>query len=131
MSAEMATPVRLDVWLNVACVLPTRSQAKAACEGGKVDVNGARAKPHRELRVGDRVAVTMPGGPRRELVVRGLADRSIPRAQARTLYEDVTPQESANAREARRLDRMIAPQADRGRPGKRERRERARWKRGG
>src|SRR5512143_3536882 len=109
--AGTGTAVRLDVWLDVACVLPTRSQAKAACEGGKVDVNGARAKPHRELRVGDHVAVTMPGGRRRELVVRGLADRSIPRAQARALYEDVTPQESAEAREARRLDRMIAPSA--------------------
>ena len=39
--------VRLDVWLDVACVLPTRSQAKLACEGGKVDVNGARARAHR------------------------------------------------------------------------------------
>ena len=37
--------VRLDVWLDVACVFPTRSQAKAAIEGGKVDVNGAERHP--------------------------------------------------------------------------------------
>ncbi|HLN80252.1 MAG TPA: S4 domain-containing protein, partial [Thermoanaerobaculia bacterium] len=56
-SSEPSAPgsVRLDVWLDVACVFPTRSQAKAACEGGKVDVNGARAKPHRLVRAGDRL----------------------------------------------------------------------------
>jgi ribosomal 50S subunit-recycling heat shock protein len=82
--------VRLDVWLDVACVFPTRSRAKAACEGGKVAVNGAGAKPHREIRPGDRLTITASEGRRRELVVRGVAERSIPRAQARLLYEDVT-----------------------------------------
>ena len=67
----------------MACIFPTRSQAKAACGGGKVDVDGARAKPHREIRAGDRIGVSGRDGTRRELVVRGLADRSIPKAQAR------------------------------------------------
>jgi len=69
--------VRLDVWLDVACIYPTRSQAKAACEGGKVDVNGSRAKPHREVRVGDVLSVSRAEGARRQLVVKALADRSI------------------------------------------------------
>src|ERR1700730_1537973 len=124
MSAEESPErVRLDVWLDVSCVFKTRSQAKEACEGGKIDVNGARAKPHRELRVGDRVSVTGKAGQRREIVVRGLASRSVPRAQARTLYEDVTPPVAAEVREARRLDRMLAPKVDEGRPDKRDRRE--------
>ena len=121
--AEPAEPVRLDVWLDVACVFKTRSQAKEACEGGKVDVNGARAKPHRELRAGDRVSVTGKAGQRREILVRGLASRSLPRAAARLLYEDVTPPVAAEVREARRLDRMLAPKVDEGRPDKRDRRE--------
>ena len=83
--------VRLDVWLDVSCLFPTRSQAKAACEGGKVDVNGASAKSHREIRVGDRLTVTRGPGIRRELVVQGLADHSISKAQARMLYEDERP----------------------------------------
>jgi predicted rRNA methylase YqxC with S4 and FtsJ domains len=41
--------VRLDVWLDVACLFKTRSEAKRACEGGKVEVNGENAKPHRVL----------------------------------------------------------------------------------
>jgi ribosome-associated heat shock protein Hsp15 len=121
--------VRLDVWLDVACVYPTRSQAKAACEGGKVDVNGARAKPHREIRAGDRISLSGREGRRRDLIVRGLAERSIPKAQARTLYEDVTPAPAPEVLEARRLDRILAPRGDAGRPDKRDRRERIRFKR--
>jgi ribosome-associated heat shock protein Hsp15 len=122
--------VRLDVWLDVACVFPTRSQAKAACEGGKIDVNGARAKPHREIHAGDRLAISGSDGRRRELVVRGLAERSIPRAEARKLYEDVTPAPSPEVLEARRLERLVAPRGDVGRPGRDDRRQRIRWKRG-
>jgi len=121
--------VRLDVWLDVACVYPTRSQAKAACEGGKVDVNGSRAKPHREIRAGDHISLSKGEGVRRELIVRGLAERSIPKPQARKLYEDVTPAPDPEVLEARRLDRMLAPRGDGGRPDKRDRRERIRFKR--
>jgi len=122
--------VRLDVWLDVACVFPTRSRAKAACEGGKVEVNGARGKPHREIRPGDRLAISGSDGRRRELLVRGLAERSIPRAQARRLYEDVTPAPAPEVVEARRIERMVAPRSDAGRPGRDDRRERIKWKRG-
>ena len=120
--------VRLDVWLDVACIFPTRSRAKAVCEGGKVSVNGSRAKAHREIRPGDRLTITMGQGTARELVVRGLAERSIPKPEARKLYEDVTPPVPAEIAEARRLDRLLAPREDAGRPDKRERRDRIRRK---
>lgn len=122
--------VRLDVWLDVACVFPTRSKAKAACDGGKVDVNGERARAHREVRTGDRISVSGREGRRRELVVTGLADRSIPKAEARKLYEDVTPAPSPEQIEARRLDRMLAPRDASVRPDRRDRRQKIRWKRG-
>ncbi len=134
--AEGVTPppplqsVRLDVWLDVACVCPTRSQAKAACEGGKVDVNGSRAKAHREVRTGDRIGIAGREGARRLLVVRGLAAHSIPKAQARELYEDLTPPAAPEIVAARKLDRLLAPRRDAGRPDKRDRRDRIRAKRG-
>ncbi|MYI74212.1 MAG: hypothetical protein F4057_02485, partial [Acidobacteria bacterium] len=62
--------VRLDVWLDVACVCKTRSAARQACLGGKISVNGARAKPNREIRAGDRIELTAPHAPRRELGVK-------------------------------------------------------------
>jgi ribosome-associated heat shock protein Hsp15 len=120
--------VRLDVWLDVACVCPTRSRAKAACEGGKVDVNGVRAKPHRLVRAGDRIEVSTGPGRRRKLIVRGVADGSIPKAQARSLYEDVTPPPTTEEVEARRLERIFAPARSSGRPDRRARRERRRRK---
>ena len=92
--------VRLDVWLDVACLCPTRSRAKAAIEGGKVDVNGSRAKPHREVRPGDRLTISNPRGDARIVVVRALETRSIPKAEARKLYEDVTPAASRGRRGA-------------------------------
>ncbi|MGH9367546.1 MAG: RNA-binding S4 domain-containing protein [Thermoanaerobaculia bacterium] len=120
--------VRLDVWLDVACLFPTRSQARLACEGGKVDVNGSRAKPHRAIRAGDRISLATSRGERRELLVLALADRSIRRSEARRLYEDRTPPPSAEVVEARRLDRMLMPRQEAGRPDKRERRERRKQK---
>ena len=109
-------------------MFPTRSRAKAACEGGKIDVNGARAKPHREIKLGDAVEITTGGGRRRSLVVKGLADRSIPRARARELYEDTTPPLSPEEIEARRLERILAPSRAPGRPDRREQREQRRRK---
>jgi len=122
--------VRLDVWLDVACLFPTRTQARAACEGGKVDVNGARGKPHRGIRPGDHLTITKGADLRREVIVRGLAERSIPKARARELYEDVTPKPSPERVEVRRLDRLLAGTHPEGRPNSRERRERRRRKEG-
>src|SRR5262249_27098100 len=81
----------LDVWLDVACLFKTRSEAQRACNGGKVDVNEQRAKPHREIRIGDSLTISRPHGVKQRVIVRGLAEAHVPKAQARTLYEDVTP----------------------------------------
>lgn len=127
MGAETSAPsrVRLDVWLDVACLFRTRSEAQRACKGGKVDVNGERGKPHREIRPGDSIQITRPFGRRQRVIVRGLADRHLPKAEARTLYEDMTPPTSAEELELRRLARQFWPAgrpASAGAPDKRERR---------
>ncbi|MBM3780035.1 MAG: hypothetical protein FJW23_17670, partial [Acidimicrobiia bacterium] len=84
--------VRLDVWLDVACLFRTRSEAKRACEGGKVTVQGARATPHRLVREGDEIRITRPFGRERVLTVRVVGDRNVPKAEARAMYEDRTPE---------------------------------------
>jgi ribosome-associated heat shock protein Hsp15 len=117
--------LRLDVWLDVACLFRTRSEAQKHCKGGKVDVNGQSAKPHRDVRVGDAIVITRPLGRRQHVIVRALAGRHIPKAQARELYEDVTPAPTAEEVEARRLERLtraLSRPAPSRSPDKRERR---------
>jgi len=115
--------VRLDVWLNVACLFKTRSEAQKACKGGKLDVNRQAAKPNRLLRVGDEIEISRPFGRKQRLLVRELAERHVARADARRLYEDLTPPPTQEEIEARRLERiyraaMTPPRA----PDKRQRR---------
>jgi ribosome-associated heat shock protein Hsp15 len=118
--------VRLDVWLDVACLARTRSQAKELCDGGKVEVNGQRAKAHRVVRPDDRIVLTLGPDHRREVVVLAVAERHVARAEARGLYEDQTPQPSPEELELRRLNRLAPPPAPprgSGRPEKRARRQ--------
>ena len=65
--------VRLDVWLDVACLFKTRSEAQRACRGGKVDVNEQRAKPHRTIATGDRLSISRTQGRLQQVVVLTLA----------------------------------------------------------
>ena len=97
--------VRLDVWLDVACLFKTRSEAQQACRGGKVDVNGQSAKPHRPLRLGDQLRITRAAGRRQQVIVRSLAGQHLPKAEARLLYEDVTPPPTPEELAARELER--------------------------
>lgn len=98
--------VRLDVWLDVACLFRTRSESQKACKGGKVEVNDQRSKPHREVRVGDEILITRPMGRRQRVTIRVLAERHLPKAQARELFLDLTPPPSAEEIELRRLARL-------------------------
>ena len=107
----MSEGVRLDVWLDVCCLAKTRSQAKELCDGGKVEVNGARAKAHRSVQVGDRVQVTIAPLVRREVIVREVIETHVAKARARELYEDVTPQPTPEELELRRIGRLAPPPA--------------------
>jgi ribosome-associated heat shock protein Hsp15 len=121
--------VRLDVWLDVACLFKTRSEAKRACEAGRVDVNGSHARPHRLLREGDRLEINRGSGRRQRLVVRRLVDQHLKKADARTLYEDVTPPPSPEELEMRRQERAYrAAAAAAGTPDRRRRQEIRRFK---
>ena len=120
----MSDAVRLDVWLDVACLFKTRSEAKRACEGGKVDVNGEHAKPHRVIREGDRIRIGRPFGRHQDLIVRIVIDQHVKKAEARVLFDDVTPKPTAEEIEMRRMERVYraASQAA-GTPDRRRRRE--------
>lgn len=103
---EPTTSVRLDVWLDVACLYRTRAEAQRACHGGKVEVNGQTTKPHRLLKVGDEIRLSRPYGRKQMLTVLALADRHIAKVDARQLYNDTTPPISDAERDLRKLERI-------------------------
>jgi len=121
---------RLDVWLDVACLFKTRSEAQKACKGGKVEVNGVAGKPNRQIRCGDEVRITRTRG-KQIVIVNAVAEHHVAKAQARELYRDVTPPPTEDELDMRRLERLVRLPRPIGRPDKRDRRALARFKRGG
>jgi ribosome-associated heat shock protein Hsp15 len=132
MNTPAPTAVRLDVWLDVACLFKTRSEAQRACRLGKVSVKGVAAKPHRDVRVGDELVIQRPLGRRQTIVVRGLASAHVSKADARLLYQDTTPPPTKEEVAMRQLERLYrATNAPVDRPDRRQRRTLRRLKTGG
>ena len=127
----MSDSIRLDIWLDVACLFKTRSEAKRACEGGKVDVNGDHAKPNRLVREGDRVRISRGAGRVQDVIVRIILDQHVKKTEARALYDDVTPKPSPQEVEMRGQERAYrAAAAAAGTPDRRRRRAIRRFKEG-
>ncbi len=101
--------MRLDVWLDVTCLFRTRSEAQKACRLGKVDVGGQTAKAHRDIKPGDEIEIARPFGRRQKVIVITLAEKHLPKAEARLMYEDVTPKPTPEEVELRRMGRLMAP----------------------
>ena len=122
---------RLDIWLDVACVFKTRSEATKACRLGKVSVNGGLAKAHRDVKPGDQLVIQRPMGRKQLLTVLGVADRHISRADARLLFEDTSPKPTPAEVELRKLERIYrAAATPPTRPERDQRRTLRRLKRG-
>jgi ribosome-associated heat shock protein Hsp15 len=96
--------IRIDVWLWAARFYKTRSLAKAAVVGGKVEVGGQAVKASRMLRVGDALRVRR-GEEVFEIEVRALSDARGPAPVAQLLYaeSDESIARRAAEREQRRL----------------------------
>jgi ribosome-associated heat shock protein Hsp15 len=116
--------LRIDKWLWAARFYKTRSLAAEEIGKGRVHVNEQEAKPAREVKVGDTVALRQ-GPVTRTLMVRGIASQRGPAPVAQQLYEETL--ESIRLREAaaeqRRLNNDPAAAHDQGRPTKRDRRD--------
>ena len=117
-------PLRLDVWLDVACLCKTRSEAQRAVKGGKVEVNGERPKQNREVKPGDTITLTHPLGRKQVVRVLATADQHLPKAEAKTLlFEDITPPPTPEEQAFQQLLRDTRPRGPAVAPDKRQRRE--------
>lgn len=105
------------MWLKLVCLFRQRGDAADACRGGHVKINGQRAKPAAVVREGD-VVEFYHGDRFRKVVVTGIPERPIKKEEARTMYDDQSPQQP-------KLDVLLGGSRDRGtgRPTKRDRRD--------
>lgn len=122
--------MRLDKWLWAARFFKTRQLAIDAINGGKVHLNGQRAKPGKEIGVGAKLRISKDQYIW-DVTVQALSSQRRPATEAVLLYEE-TP-ESITRRQAevdrRRDERSLSLQPET-RPNKKERRQIHRFKRG-
>ena len=114
--------VRLDIWLWAARFFKTRSLAKNAIETGKVDIGGQRAKPARQVRVGDALKIVR-GEETFQIEVAALSDQRGPATVAATLYrEEETSRLLREQQKAQRAAERGGYRAPEHKPDKRARR---------
>lgn len=113
---------RLDKWLWAARFFKTRSLAADAIDGGKVRVDGTRAKAAKEVRVGNEIRITRPDG-EWTVVVRALSIQRRGAPEAALLYEETEDSRlRRQASEERRRAEFGERERGAGRPTKRDRR---------
>lgn len=115
--------VRIDKWLWAARFFKTRSLAKDAVEGGKVQVQGERVKPSKNLSLGMEIAITQ-GFEVKTVVVLGLSEQRRGAPEAALLYQETA--HSQQQRQAKAAERQWQHQVDplcEARPNKKQRRQ--------
>lgn len=115
--------LRVDRWLWYARFFKTRSVAADAVKSGHVRVNGQRAKPAREVRVGDELLITR-GDEEFEVSVKAIPLRRGPAVEAALCYaeSDASIERRRESAERRSIDRKVLRAPTSGRPDKRTRR---------
>jgi len=124
----MKSSVRLDKWLWAARFFKTRSIAREAVSGGKVHLNGNRAKPGRTVNIGDELRIQR-GEEEYTITIAEISASRGPAPVARTLYEE--SDEHRVKRERLAEERKLAREQNAGRerrPDKRQRRKLIRFK---
>ena len=122
--------LRLDKWLWAARFFKTRSLAKAAIEGGKVQLEGNRVKVSKEISVGDLLRIRQ-GWDEKDIEVLALSDQRRGAPEAQSLYRESA--ESINRREEEAAARKAAGgmiERPAKRPTKKQRRQIHRFKKG-
>jgi ribosome-associated heat shock protein Hsp15 len=124
MAKDDPETVRLDKWLWAARFYKTRSLATEAVAGGKVDVNGERAKPAKAVKPADEIRLRLTPY-EHVLIVRALGERRGSATVAQTLYEETAASRAERERLAAQI--RLSPQSfaydEKGRPTKKDRRD--------
>ena len=112
---------RIDKWLWAARFYRTRGKAKEAIDGGKVHINGTRAKPSKELNIGDMLELTH-GWDEKTVVVKALSDVRRSAQIAQELYAETAASLAKRERIAEQRKAARNQVRSEGRPSKKNRR---------
>jgi ribosome-associated heat shock protein Hsp15 len=125
--SQLTQQIRIDKWLWAARFFKTRSLAAEAVSGGKIEVNGARAKPSKSVRLGDRLNIRR-GAYEWTVIVTGVVKLRGPAAEAQLLYEESEESKTKRDNAIAQLKLERPPEFHpSGRPSKKERRAIARF----
>lgn len=113
--------IRLDKWLWAARFFKTRALAIAAIDSGKVQVDAARAKPAKEMRLAAVLNIRR-GNEALEVVVTGISAQRRGAPEAALLYEETLVSQQKRAEMALSKPMGIRDRGE-GRPTKRQRRQ--------
>jgi len=117
------TGVRMDKWLWAARFFKTRTLARRACDIGRIECNGQRAKAAREVRAGDLLQVKNASGDF-QVEVLILSEMRGPAAIAQTLYRETEASRELRLKLAEERKAMPDFETSRdGKPSKRDRRQ--------
>lgn len=122
MKMKSMTGVRMDKWLWAARFFKTRSLAARACELGRIECNAIKAKPSRDLRVGDLLQIKNEAG-EFQVQILLLSEIRGPAAVAQTLYRETEASKELRAQRAE--ERKATPYFEAlgdSKPSKRDRR---------
>ena len=114
--------IRLDKYLWAVRIFKTRSDAADAVRTNKVTVNGSYAKPSREVKIGDVIAVRKQAVTYSYKVLDLVSSRQ-PAKNVPLYCLDVTPQEERDKLNIPRETVFVFRERGTGRPTKKERRE--------
>jgi ribosome-associated heat shock protein Hsp15 len=114
--------VRIDKWLWAARFFKTRALASRACDLGRIESGGVRAKPAREVHAGDKLRVENDGG-LFEIEVLAVSEMRGPATVAQTLFKETDASREARRKlaEERKAMQQMMPMPER-KPSKRDRR---------
>lgn len=120
---ERPGKVRLDKWLWAARFYKTRALSAEAIAGGKIEVNGERAKRSKLIQSGDTMRIRM--GPYEHIIdVTGVSSTRGSATIAATLYKETDASRKAREAMALHVRAMNANTGyESGRPTKKDRRD--------
>ena len=113
--------VRIDKWLWAVRVFKTRSQAAAACKGGRVKIGRQNVKASREVREGEEIQLSF-GGLTRTIRIKALLQNRVGAKLVQDFMEDLTPQEEYEEHKLKAKINLEYRKRGEGRPTKKERR---------